>query len=278
MRCTNHGVTCAGYRQKLSRNSQSKALRPLRPCTSLQQPGLQSPIGSFEDSQYFHLFIHEKTSRYDGVYQSNVWRRLIPQISQREPFVMDAVVALGAISQHSDRLKNNSDCGSSKSDFDELARHEMYALIRYDRALRSMRQALKRSDDNIRLALIACLLVFCFETNLGNQQSAITHAVSGVKLLRDWQSSHSTSLSPADRSPVPRYVEDELVQSFARLDLQVSILLDVRPAGFHQVIVAASATALRNMPSKFKDVSEARLWAVQVMRLQCHLRSRCLGV
>jgi len=189
---------------------------------------------------------------------------------------MDAVLALGAISRHADRRRNAIDQFSSSAASNAPVGDERYALLRYDRALRSMRRAISRSD-NIRLALVACLLVFCFESHLENQQSAITHAMSGVKLLRDWQSNYPGLTSPADKSPAPSIVEDELIQSFARLDLQVSILLDVRTAEFHQAIVEESANALKGMPSTFKDVSEARSWAVQVMRLECHLRSRSIG-
>lgn len=134
-----------------------------------------------------------------------------------------------------------------------------YCFKQYDKAPKTMRAALSKGEENLRRALIACLLVFCFETYLGNQASAIFHAETGITLLHQWQPKKGKSVVAGVHSPAPHLVEDELVQAFAHLDLQVAILLDLRPLQLHQVVKKDCSYALKQMPMVLTTLNEARI-------------------
>jgi hypothetical protein len=95
--------------------------------------------------------------------------------------VRDCVITIGALSRAASvpRACPLPDCSSS-------VRHDLrhykgnrsyeYAFKQYGRALKAMQLALAEKQQDLRMALIACLLVFCFESYIGNQVAAITHA------------------------------------------------------------------------------------------------------
>lgn len=136
-----------------------------------------------------------------------------------------------------------------------------------------MRTAFSDGLQDMRRALIACLLVFCFESYIGNQVAAITHAQSGISLLHQWKPPKKTLATTTIQSPAPHIVEDELVQAFARLDLQISIIQDMRPLSFHQTVKDDCFKALRAVPTIFKILDEARLWCELLMRWNYHFRA-----
>ena len=101
------------------------------------------------------------------------------------------------------------------------------ALQQYGRAVKTMREKLTGRENNLREALIGCLLVICFESLQKNYEGALTHSISGCALMQDWlnsrynESSYTLDASGKDgiASPAKNVVEDKLVQAFARLDL-----------------------------------------------------------
>jgi hypothetical protein len=141
-----------------------------------------------------------------------------------------------------------------------------------------MRTALSDGQQNLRRALIACLLVFFFESYIGNQVAAITHAQSGISLLHQWKPLKKTSTTTHVQSPAPHSIEDELVQAFTRLDLQVSILLDMWPIKFYQMIKEDCFAALQEMPTSFKTLDQGRMWCELLMRWNYHFRAESATV
>jgi hypothetical protein len=132
--------------------------------------------------------------------------RIIAQASENEPFVRDCFVAIGALERAAYLPK---DCPRLSGTPRERTGNPAYAfalklygraLKLYGRALQTMGKALSNDQQNLRLALIACLLVFCFESYVGNQVTAITHAQSGISLLRQWELQKVLSI-PDDQSP-----------------------------------------------------------------------------
>lgn len=139
-----------------------------------------------------------------------------------------------------------------------------------------MRTALSEKPSDLRIALIACLLVFCFESYIGNQIAAVTHTQSGISLLHQSQTRRSPSTTKHSLQK-PR-IEDELIQAFTRLDLQVSILLDTRALSFHQSVKADCFATLQDMPPLFTTLEEARVWCEVLMRWNYHFRAESLAV
>lgn len=71
-------------------------------------------------------------------------------------------------------------------------------------------------------------------------------------------------------SPNRHVVEDELVQAFGRLDLQVMAYVDTRPASDHERLMKEGEVTVKYMPTVFKDVDEARLYWEVIQRRSSH--------
>jgi len=127
-----------------------------------------------------------------GAFDKFIWNHIIAQTCENEPFVLESVIAIGALS------KAMSVCGANPLYTCPLAtpestNHELYltayrySLKQYNNATRSMKIALADGKSNIRGALITCLLIFCFETYFGNQAAAVRNAQAGILLMHRWQ-------------------------------------------------------------------------------------------
>jgi hypothetical protein len=65
-------------------------------------------------------------------------------------------------------------------------------------------------ERDCRTALIASLLIICFETYHGNYESAARQIATGIRLI---ESRHELATPPPE-------IEEELVHAFNRLDIQ----------------------------------------------------------
>ena len=65
-------------------------------------------------------------------------------------------------------------------------------------------------------------------------------------------------------------IEDELVQAFGRLDLQVMAYVDPRPASDHERLMREGELTILHMPAIFTSVNEARLYWELVQRRSSH--------
>jgi hypothetical protein len=102
---------------------------------------------------------------------------------------------------------------------------------------------------------------------------------SGYALLQDWldsrynESSYTLDASGKDgiTSPAKNVVEDELVQAFARLDLQLMSFIDPRPPKIHQNLLAKGQSTIDNMPKTFTSIDEARIYLELIQRRNSRL-------
>jgi len=134
-----------------------------------------------------------------------------------------------------------------------------FSLSQYAKAITGMRESLSNSWDSTRKALIACLLVSCYENLSGRYVSAMTHARGGCRLMRDW----IMVQPPSSRgrgclgSPAPDTIEDSIVQAFFRLNMQDIIENDQRPSGIQAELKNEATSILENMPEMFFNLKEA---------------------
>jgi hypothetical protein len=136
--------------------------------------------------------------------------------------------------------------------------HE-YAIQLYSKALRGMRKVVLYENKDIRMVLIACLLVVCFEGLHGSPVAAMTHAAHGVKLLHRWLETYGGSELSLLKPPAPDIIEDELIYVFNRLDLQVLTFFDTRPVEYHKALLR-DTEPLKRMPTLFLSLRQARAY------------------
>jgi hypothetical protein len=211
--------------------------------------------------RYFRFYCNEIAAQITGPFRSSLWNRLVPQAGEMEPFIKHAIIALGALSVS----KSHDGVGLAGFATAALERniHHQYALIQYCQALKGMREAIQAKIHDIRKALIACILVFCFESLQGHQAMASAHATSGVNLLCQWkgdQKEHTRTLP----------MEEDLYAAFSGLDLQALLFMDSRPATVHQSLKAEMNASIKAMPERFDDLHEAREYWHLIMRRNFH--------
>lgn len=99
--------------------------------------------------------------------------------------------------------------------------HRRIALDQYDKAIRSMQRAVKNGKQDLRTTLITCLVIACFEAFHGNHPLANAQILTGMSLIYEWRATFSNELPMGFQSPKPDVVEDDLVQTFGRLEVSV---------------------------------------------------------
>jgi hypothetical protein len=138
-----------------------------------------------------------------------------------------------------------------------------------------MRGAIARGKQDLRNALIACLLVFIFEGMLGNQTAAAVHAESGLNLLFQSATGDGLGKSWKDRKrSIHHHFEEDLLMAFSALDLQVLLFIDRRSKVVHEQMKIFQTDILRALPAEFKSLEEARhFWQLIINRNYHFLKS-----
>ncbi|ESZ97867.1 hypothetical protein SBOR_1743 [Sclerotinia borealis F-4128] len=287
-RCQVFGVPCEGYGVRISISRRKPDPKPLLPrtgevshlslstqsshsppLTPLSSPSTRLPFRDEMEERYFRTYL-TKTSisvtwSQSRVFSSSLWDRIIMQAAHDESYLREMLIAIGSFTESKDvQLRGYKD---------EAVQMRIFAVKRYGLALRSMSVGLSKleSSDGPRKALIGCLLVCCFEWLLGNNLTALTHAGSGIRILRQWLRSYKAKNYKAGLcSPDSGVIEDELVQAFLRLDKQVATFGDPGTREDHKEIIYESFETVQNMPKAFSDINEARLYLELVERRSIH--------
>ena len=175
-------------------------LRPLSPKTdqpNASQISLQvnrnpypGTIMNDEEYRYFRSFCKDLAKGFGAPYHASIWERLIPQMGEVEPFIRHATVAIGAL-RKSHATMNQRRIPSKGSAL--VDPHYMFAIKAYCKALQGMRESMAQNRGDIKSALLASLLAFCFESLEGHEKAATSHAVGGSTLFHKWQKDHSFS-------------------------------------------------------------------------------------
>jgi hypothetical protein len=109
----------------------------------------------------------------------------------------------------------------------EAIRHHEFALIQYQKAIKIMRNAIIEGEHDIRIALVSCIIIACFESLHGNPEGSSDQVIIGLALLKDWHSSYRGTGKAilGFSSPDPYNVEDFLVQTFGHMGMLIGSLI-----------------------------------------------------
>jgi hypothetical protein len=167
--------------------------------------------------------------------------------------------------------------GSSSDDpSHESYMHHRHALEQYDKAIKRMRNDICSGNQSMRTTLIICIIIICFEAIHGNHESAAGQLQSGLALIQDWVAKHNRSLLHHPQgfsSPAPEVIEDFLVQSFGRMEIQSMSVFDPRPVDTHSRLKHEGQETIQAMPTQFTSIEEARIYLDLITRRVMHWTS-----
>ncbi|KAK4177101.1 hypothetical protein QBC36DRAFT_327786 [Triangularia setosa] len=177
-----------------------------------------------------------------GWFSSRLFTQTIPQISQDEPAIRYAILAIGALA--CSLSPNIVPAGPSVGDANDY--HYNAALTHYGQAIRLIRlQQEPNSASTLRVAVVACILFACFEVLHGSHEAAVNHISFGSLMLVGQAAAGQIKL------------EDEIMQVFERMEWSAwSIGL---MTGTAQVLIGVNSRfSPDDMPTKFSGLGEAR--------------------
>lgn len=135
----------------------------------------------------------------------------------------------------------------------EAEASHVFALKQYSKAINSLRQKVFNPAYDLRTALVASILIVCFEQYHGNYESAHRQTRTAVRLIEDSASPDSNSAKTQTQE-----VEQELLRAFDRLDIQSMSHTDPFTLSEHLTLKDSNAALLSPMPSNFSTVADAR--------------------
>lgn len=278
-RCQKFGVKCDGYDQKRRFPSVATGTRKeLLPKPTIR---IMLPTFGFENEverKYFAQFQEKTALEIAPYFDSETWRRLVLQTCHI-PAIRHAIIAIAALDKTYMTSRSENDVNLDLSeDPDSPNVHRRIALDQYAKAIRSMRQAVANGKQDLRTTLITCLVIACFEAWHGNHPLANAQIITGMSLIYEWRATFSNELPMGFKSPKPDVVEDDLVQTFGRLEVQTCEFVGIynRPTATkerEEALRAAGTNVLRNMPKSFESLQSARVYLEYVYTYNVFLRS-----
>uniref|UniRef100_A0A0B7K467 Zn(2)-C6 fungal-type domain-containing protein n=2 Tax=Bionectria ochroleuca TaxID=29856 RepID=A0A0B7K467_BIOOC len=204
-RCVLSGWECDGY----------GAAAQTQPSTVLAQRQRSSIIsysipfcmpGSRKDRQFLHYYCSQGAAEISGFLSTKFWSETVLRQSHHEPAIRQVLVALSSLHLQ----YTTSDAPTST-----LAPKD--TLAQYGKGLQMLRKRLGQpSSEGVRIALISSIMLYCFETALGDSNAAILHLDKGLMLLR--------SVKDITNEEDGEAIFDLL----ARLDIQATLFNDSR--------------------------------------------------
>jgi len=218
----------------------------------------KSRFQSEEEHRFFQLYITKTATHLSGFYGPSLWNQIVLQASEAEESIRHAVISIGA-------LDMNTVAGHAGRKAKEMEDHHVFALKQYSKALNALRQKAEvlGTKYDLRTALIASLLIICFETYHGNYESANRQTKAAMRLLESRSKGRSASTSECE-------VEGELARAFDRLDTQSMCQRDIYTLSEHLTFLDCHADMLATMPEVFDDVATARSFFGPLIRQTIH--------
>ncbi|WPG98848.1 Hypothetical protein R9X50_00164600 [Acrodontium crateriforme] len=228
-RCASTGRKCDGYRIPQKKESTSP------PSVVLARSlNTGAPFDALEGNT-IDFFRRNTVPGVSGYFIDPVWD-LALQLSQQDMTVRHAMVAMGALHQEIHLKKM-----AAKASMDFSLTKSKFPTFQYTKALNGLQTLLKSDSVPLNVAIISIILFVHFETLRENFAPALLHLENGIKLLRARVASSKEK------------VEDSLVQSFSRIDLQASIIFEWRAPGMASLI-----SSDLQVPKLFYDMQHAR--------------------
>jgi Fungal Zn(2)-Cys(6) binuclear cluster domain len=222
-RCLKFGVDCEGYETQGRLNACIETSpRKIISKTRHHQAFLLSSLGRlpftavFHDNReysYFQYFQQEAALDISSHFDESLFNHVIIQSSWKEPSLCQLIASVGALY----KAETPKSLNRPKSETDP---HRQYAFQQYGRALKLIQTRISADQypDTTRVALIASLLIYCFENLYGDLDSALGHLEDALKLMQKQLARAGRRYKHSINSAPTPHLDDDLVAAFFRLD------------------------------------------------------------
>lgn len=238
---------------------------------------MEPRFGNESDCRYFEIFCSKTAYEILPCFDVDVIRLMLLQACESEPCIRSAVVAIGALDK---TFQTAQDVENIYFDDPSVkpSEHHRHALRQYSRAVKQMRAAAAGGKMSLRTMLLTCLVILAFEAWNGSQQLAVQQIQTAIGLIQDWKTKTRTKTRSLleFKEPNSDVVEDNLIQIFSQLAIQVVFFAEKRSAHTGEILENESMRLLvdETMPEVFSSYREAFLYHRNVTRRSTGFLSR----
>lgn len=207
-----------------------------------------------EEKRQLDRFRNTLTDKLAQPFGSHFWKSLVLQLSQSEPAVLHASLALTSAYERFVQDQGQPDVSS-------VSPSGLFSLRQYNHAIRALvSNSSLETALSLRIAIVSCVLFVCLEILRGDVNAMHAHFAAGIKLLRQLQ--HLEERLPTSKSVImvkddPDAFDDHLVEIFARLNMQF-LMLGHGPQVKETFSPAFEYGIRLHMPRYFCSVRQAR--------------------
>ncbi|KAA8645200.1 Zn(II)2Cys6 transcription factor [Aspergillus tanneri] len=186
--CTDTGRCCEGYYQcqlprKRGRPQQRAATPTTLPLISLEFANGRRGLMTADERRCFAYFQNRTIPAILGFFDSVLWQKLVLQVSQAEPAVYHAVIALSAV--HTDAEMKGMTLADEALENNQWKR---FALEQSGRSFNLLTQRRNSQDPQLTVVILLCCLLFVVQELLqGQYKNAFKHLRSGLRILKESQ-------------------------------------------------------------------------------------------
>ncbi|KAL2071150.1 hypothetical protein VTL71DRAFT_12385 [Oculimacula yallundae] len=281
MPCSTTGRSCDGYETSLLAHDsppqggpKSASLSSGTALSLLNSPSTSLELDA-EECRGFAFFRERTVFEIKGAFRSSLWEQIALQISQREPAVLHAAVAVGIV--HRDQ--SATQVARKNAFYHGLDKRQCAGLKQYVKAIEHLRIRIDSMlesgiEEANEVAMMCCLLFVCLELLWGRQMTALTHLGTGLKILTGRRPLRLGSGNTIILKPRSEDLVDQLLESFARLDFE-STMFGQRSPHLH-ILPSGSMNQRLIVPSTFESLSEARRYMDILSSLMLRFRGQLL--
>lgn len=230
------------------------------------QPVIHQPAATinFLDEQeyrYFGMFRESMAPLLSSYFNSGLWDRLVLQACESNPSIRQAIIAIAALNKTDELARLPSGSGTMRELSSARAHaHYKYALRQYGQAIQSMQHSVYGTDD-LRITLLSCIVITCFETLQGNYYVALRQIVIGHEILKGRFEGGSPT------APKQLGVEEELVQAFGFLAKRSR---DCMSPKRYDALKGFGQARMSLMPREFQTLDDAKMYLKLLTQRQTH--------
>lgn len=210
---------------------------------------------SSDERRNFDFFRLQTAQDFPGLFPCDFWTSAVLQVSHSEPAVLHASIALSALHQ-------KSVIGGMSAPMQDMTdKVVQFSLFQFNKAISLLHKRLQDTPDREtgRVLLLCCILFISIEILRGHYGTAMLHLYNGRNILYN-HLAHSRYVGREDTlvlSSTSQSVEDELVEIFARLDIQ-STNFGLNAPRFRLITENLSTSKEAQIPHSFSGLREAR--------------------